>query len=254
MSLLRNTVAEASAYALALAGRSRDHLPVPWTASTVMDDCAAFCSHVLWGGKPGPILWVDNFKTAGDGSYRAGSDDLAPWDVLLFDWEFNGVGNHVEFMVADLGNGYVRTYGANGSDTRAAKFRLRPKRYIMGRFRPRWGVIAVAAPAVVPAPAPPKITPKKEHDMLFVTSQKSGTNYVIGETTVQAVSGSRARTYSAAIPGDGHLFAELSSARVAGLIDDARTRRDALGLRVSDIITDALAREDAPADEDGATR
>lgn len=128
MSLTRTTREAAAGYALGLAGQSRDRLPVPWTASPVMDDCAAFCSHVLWGGKPGPILWVDNFKTAGDGTYAAGDDDLAPWDVLLFDWEHNGVGNHVEFMVADLGNGYVQTFGANGSDSREARYRSRPDR------------------------------------------------------------------------------------------------------------------------------
>ncbi|WIB34811.1 hypothetical protein [Curtobacterium sp. MCJR17_043] len=61
-----------------------------------------------------------------------------PWDVLLFDWEHNGVGNHVEFMVADLGNGYVQTFGANGSDSREARYRSRPKSYILGRFRPDW--------------------------------------------------------------------------------------------------------------------
>jgi hypothetical protein len=138
MTLTRSTRADVEAYALPLAGRSRDRLPVPWTASAVMDDCAAFCSHVLWGGKPGPILWVDGFKSAGDGTYAAGHADLAPWDVLLFDWEGNGVGNHVEFMVGDLGNGYVRTYGANGSDSREARYRTRPTHYILGRFRPAW--------------------------------------------------------------------------------------------------------------------
>lgn len=163
MTLARTHV-EAADYALSLAGRSRDHLPVPWTASPVMDDCAAFCSHVLWGGKPGPILWVDNFKTAGDGSYAPGSGDLTPWDVLLFDWEGNGVGNHVEFMIADLGNGYLRTFGANGSDTRAAAYRLRPKRYVMGRFRPRWS--AAAAPADELAQT--IITEQEDDDMIIL--------------------------------------------------------------------------------------
>ena len=158
MTLTRTTRADVEAYALAQAGRSRDQLPVPWTASTVMDDCAAFCSHVLWGGKPGPILWVDNFKTAGDGSYAPGSSDLAPWDVLLFDWESNGVGNHVEFMVGDLGNGYVRTFGANGSDSREARYRTRPRHYVMGRFRPAWQ----AHPAPAPNPHTSTTTPVGE--------------------------------------------------------------------------------------------
>ncbi|PZE84151.1 hypothetical protein DEI91_09660 [Curtobacterium sp. MCBD17_032] len=128
-----------------------------------MDDCAAFCSHVLWGGKPGPILWVDNFKTAGDGTYAPGAGDLAPWDVLLFDWEGNGVGNHVEFMVADLGNGFVRTFGANGSDSREARYRTRPKRYILGRFRPGW-----SAALVVPPKLPAPIIDQEDDDMLIL--------------------------------------------------------------------------------------
>lgn len=152
---LARTLVEAAGYALSLAGRSRDHLPVPWTASAVMDDCAAFCSHVLWDGKPGPILWVDNFKTAGDGSYAPGSGDLEPWDVLLFDWDGNGVGNHVEFFVSrDPDPRYVRTFGANGADTRAAAYRRRPVSYILGRFRPRW---APAAPDNRPSPLLEKI-------------------------------------------------------------------------------------------------
>lgn len=158
MTLTRTTRADAEAYALSLAGRTRDRLPVPWTADPGIDDCARFCSHVLWDGKPGPISWVDNFKTAGDGTYAAGSADLAPWDVLLFDWEGNGVGNHVEFMVGDLGNGYVRTFGANGSDSREARYRTRPRHYVMGRFRPAWQ----AYPAPAPKPHTTTITPVGE--------------------------------------------------------------------------------------------
>jgi hypothetical protein len=166
--MITRTRSNAQAYAAALAGKSRDKLPVPWTNSAVMDDCAAFCSHVLWGGKPGPILWVDGFKSAGDGTYAPGAGDIAPMDVLLFDWEGNGVGNHVEFFVADLGNGYVRTYGANGSDTRAAAFRLRPKHYILGRFRPHWA-------ATVPAPAKTtttSTTDQEEPDMIILSNSK----------------------------------------------------------------------------------
>jgi len=147
---ITRTRASAATYALSLIGKSRDRLPVPWTDSAAIDDCARFCSHVLWGGFP--ISWVDNFKTAGDGSYAAGSGDLQPWDVLLFDWEHNGVGNHVEFFVShDADPRYVRTFGANGSDTKAAAYRRRPVSYILGRFRPRW--------AADPAPDLPQETP-----------------------------------------------------------------------------------------------
>lgn len=177
--MITRTRPSAQAYAYGLIGKTRDRLPVPWTNSTAMDDCAAFCSHVIWGGKPGPILWVDNFKTAGDGTYLAGSSDLQPMDVLLFDWEGNGVGNHVEFMVADQGNGYVRTYGANGSDTRAAAYRLRPKRYIMGRFRPRWATGAAA-------PTTNRITEQEDDDMARPTliTTPAGQYLQVGGVTV----------------------------------------------------------------------
>ncbi|MBT1633757.1 hypothetical protein [Curtobacterium flaccumfaciens] len=190
MTLTRTTPAAAGAYATALAGRSRDHLPVPWTADPGIDDCARFCSHVLWGGKPGPISWVDNFQTAGDGAYASGAADLRPWDVLLFDWEGNGVGNHVEFMVADLGNGYVRTYGANGADTRAAAYRLRPKRYIMGRFRPRWQTAAAPTPQ---SHLTPTTTPRRPLVYTFVP---------IGKTlnVVSLINGKRA-AIRGAVPG-----------------------------------------------------
>lgn len=189
MTLTRLTVATAAAYALSLVGRTRDALPVPWTASPDMDDCAAFCSHVLWGGKPGPIIWVDGFKSAGDGTYAPGDGDLQPWDVLLFDWEHNGVGNHVEFMVADLGNGYVRTYGANGSDTKAAAYRLRPRSYILGRFRPRWGVTATPQTHL----SKPPTTAPRRHRMFTIIpltnnpKMEAKAKYVCGPTGKRVV-------------------------------------------------------------------
>lgn len=175
MTLTRTTRATAAAYATSLIGRTRDRLPVPWTASPTMDDCAAFCSHVLWGGKPGPIIWVDGFKSAGDGTYSPGAGDLQPWDVLLFDWEGNGVGNHVEFFVShDADPRYVRTYGANGSDTRAAAYRRRPVSYILGRFRPRWSVGALPTPQSLTTPT---ATPRRPLVYTFVPIGK--TLYVV---------------------------------------------------------------------------
>ncbi|MBF4613279.1 hypothetical protein [Curtobacterium sp. VKM Ac-1376] len=188
MTLTRRTRADASAYALSLAGSSRDRLPVPWTNSAAMDDCAAFCSHVLWGGKPGPILWVDNFKTAGDGTYAAGTDDLAPWDVLIFDWEGNGVGNHVEFMVGDLGNGYVTTYGANGSDSREARYRTRPVSYIQGRFRPRWDTTPTP---IAPKPASTRTAPRR-HRMYSIIPVTKNPNVEANVAYVCGASGKRA--------------------------------------------------------------
>ncbi|GAA3342986.1 hypothetical protein GCM10017714_33710 [Curtobacterium pusillum] len=180
MTLTRTTPTAVAAYATSLIGRSRDHLPVPWTDSAAVDDCARFASHCLWGGFP--ISWVDNFKTAGDGSYAAGSGDFHPWDVLLFDWEHNGVGNHVEFFVGhDADPRYVRTYGANGSDTKAAAYRRRPVSYILGRFRPRW-----TEPAAPSSAAPhTNGTRRSKHMYTFVPIGK--TMFVVSLVTGKRV-------------------------------------------------------------------
>lgn len=148
MSLVRNTASAVLAYALSLQGRSRKLGNTTWTNSSTIDDCARFCSHVLWGGMPGPISWVDTFKTAGDGAYHRGKAGLQPGDVVLFDWEANGVGNHVEFcLTAPSSTGAFTTIGANGSDTVAAKVRTR-NGYVLGYFRPAWG-------STSPTPAQP---------------------------------------------------------------------------------------------------
>jgi len=179
MTLARNNRTDAATYATSLIGLSRDVLPIPWTDSAAIDDCARFCSHVLWGGKPGPISWVDNFKTAGDGAYAAGSGDLQPWDVLLFDWEHNGVGNHVEFFVShDADPRYVRTFGANGSDTKAAAYRRRPVSYILGRFRPAWTVQS----SVADEPHQTITTPNRRHPVNHILQapyRKGGPKYSV---------------------------------------------------------------------------
>jgi hypothetical protein len=106
-------------------------------------------------------------------------------------------------------------------------------------------VVTTPAPVVVVLP-PRILTPKVEADMLYVRSKKTGQYYVIGESTVQAVSAVQARTYSQAVPGETNLFQTLSSNACAGLIDDARKRRKQVNLPVLDAIETALAAEDKP--------
>jgi hypothetical protein len=149
VTLARTTAQAALGYALSLVGRSRKLGNAVWTTSSVIDDCARFCSHVLWNGNPGPISWVDTFKSAGDGTYHRGKAGLQPGDVVLFDWESNGVGNHVEFcLTSPSSTGAFTTVGANGSDTVAVKVRNR-NGYVLGYFRPAWG-------SASPTPAQPR--------------------------------------------------------------------------------------------------
>ncbi|WIE65962.1 hypothetical protein DEI99_005335 [Curtobacterium sp. MCLR17_036] len=100
-----------------------------------------------------------------------------------------------------------------------------------------------------PAPTPKPTTPKREVDMLYVTSDKTKKKYAIGELSFTAVSDSRAITYSHAVPGDSNLFRTLTSAQVSGLIQDCRARRDSLGVALSPVfeasVKAVLAEEDA---------
>lgn len=98
------------------------------------------------------------------------------------------------------------------------------------------------APPVVKAP-----DPKIEDDMLYVRSDKGNKQYyVIGETTVLAVSPARARVYAQAVRGEGNLFQTLTSGAVSALIADARTRRKQANLPVLAAIEEALTVEDKP--------
>lgn len=92
-----------------------------------------------------------------------------------------------------------------------------------------------AAPSKPAAPSAPQKppTPKREVDMIYVTSAKTKKKYAIGELSFTPVSDSRATTYSKAVPGETNLFQTLTSAQVSGLIQDCRDRRDSLGVAVS---------------------
>lgn len=106
---------------------------------------------------------------------------------------------------------------------------------------------AAAGPLPVIVVIPPRtLTPKVEPDMLYVRSTKSKQYYVIGETTVQAVTDVRARVYSNAVPGETNLFQTISSGACSALIDDARKRRKQANLPILEAIEDALKTEDAP--------
>jgi hypothetical protein len=143
MTLARTTAAAALAYAQSLLGWSRKTPNCPWATNPNEDDCSEFQSHVVFGGRPGPIAWVDNWKIAIDGTYHRGHAGLQPGDVILFDWDGNGVGNHVEMCFTAPGTSRVQTIGANGSDTIAVAYRKRALSYVMGYFRPAYGTAGV---------------------------------------------------------------------------------------------------------------
>lgn len=181
MPLVRTSASAALAYALSLQGRSRKLGTAVWTPDPGIDDCARFCSHVLWGGNPGPISWVDSFKTATGGTYHRGKSGMQPGDVVLFDWEGNDVGNHVEMCLTSPSSiGTFTTIGANGSDTVAAKVRTR-NGYVLGYFRPAWG-------SASPTPAQPRPSDQSKENTVTARhfkNKKTGVVNIIDPNGIQ---------------------------------------------------------------------
>jgi hypothetical protein len=82
---------------------------------------------------------VDGFKTMHDGSYHAGKAGLQPGDVVLFDWDHNGIGNHTEMCVSGPdASGSFRTIGANGTNPALVVAYRTRNAYVLGYFRPNW--------------------------------------------------------------------------------------------------------------------
>lgn len=145
------TYAARLAWAQARLGKSRkDPEGRDWTPRTDVDDCALFMSAVVFGARSYAAWNVDVFKTLTGGTYHAGRAGIRPGDVLLFDWDGNGVGNHIEMATAAPTGQDVHTIGANGSGTIAVANRLQPLRYVMGYFRPAW------PSSPTPTPDPPQ--------------------------------------------------------------------------------------------------
>lgn len=107
-----------------------------WAAGASVDDCALFQSTAVFGQK---AAWnVDVFKTLDGGTYHDGKAGLQRGDVVLFDWNGNGIADHTELALSapDAG-GNFQTIGANGSDTIAVAYRTRNS-YVLGYFRPAY--------------------------------------------------------------------------------------------------------------------
>lgn len=133
-------------------GTSRRTAGCPWTRFPGVDDCSYFASWVVFGANTagqGPIGWVDNWKTAPGGTYHPGKAGMQRGDVVLFDWDGNDVGNHVEIatIAPNPANGRFQTIGANGSDTINVGYRNR-NAYVLGYWRP-----AYSSKPATPSPA-----------------------------------------------------------------------------------------------------
>ena len=176
------TYAARRAWALARLGHSRqDPVGRDWTPRTDVDDCALFQSAVVFGARSYACWNVDGFKSIGGGTYHRGGAGLRPGDVVLFDWDNNGVGNHTEMAEtsADVA-GNFKTLGANGRGTIAVAFRTQNTRNVLGYFRPSWP----ATPAPTPAPPAADTTPSQREDDMYILSNGKGQGLLTGGALV----------------------------------------------------------------------
>lgn len=158
------------AWAKAQLGKSRkDPAGRLWTPSTTVDDCALFMSAVVFGANAQTCWNVDGFKTVSGGTYHKGKGGLSAGDVVLFDWDGNGVGNHTEMCVIPPdAAGNFHTIGANGSDTIAVGNRLR-NAYVLGYFRPNWPTELTNTVKAVTQPEPE--TTEKDEPVHLITTE-----------------------------------------------------------------------------------
>jgi hypothetical protein len=223
-SLVRTTVAAALAYSESLIGISRQSPGCPWTPFPTVDDCSYFQSHVLFGGKPGPIGWCDNWKEVATnlGTYHRGATGIEPGDVLLFDWDGNGVANHVGQATSVLSGGVVRTREANTSAGIAVRNTSRAKKWILGYFRPAWATAHLAHPAssVSTGKSSAVIAQhiiRSENDMYVIKNTSTGDEFTVGMRYVHHHASSADAVLASKVFSDQDEIHAISNAQVESL-------------------------------------
>ena len=130
--------------------------------------CAMFQSYCLdkqgitIAGMPGAYCpWILNaFRNAGK---LKSARSLGFGDICLFDWEGDGVSDHIGFVLENTGGGLICIEGnTTGSDGRSGSVAVRSRAYstVIGGATPDYWE-APPAPAPEPAPEPPKLEPKR---------------------------------------------------------------------------------------------
>lgn len=123
-----------------------------WSAGANVNDCALFQSDAL--GYPRLVWNTEVFKTLGGGTYHRGKAGLQRGDVVLFDWNYSGLSDHVEMALgAPDGAGNFQTVGANSSarPDHGVAYNVR-NGYVLGYWRPSYPRAAVT-PVTPAAPA-----------------------------------------------------------------------------------------------------
>lgn len=177
------TYAARRAWAIARLGHSRqDQVGRDWTPRTDVDDCALFQSAMVFGDRSYACWNVDGFKSIGGGTYHRGPAGLRVGDVVLFDWDGNGVGNHTENAESSPdAAGNFRTLGANGRGSIAVAFRTQNTRYVLGYFRPSWPA-SPATPPAKPAAGTTTITEQKVDDIMLILDNGIGQALLTGSS------------------------------------------------------------------------
>jgi hypothetical protein len=156
------TAEEAIAWQTARLGLSRLDAKADWDAGPNIDDCALFQSKAVYGEW---VAWnVD--ALIGHGAFTRGKSGLRRGDLVLFEWDGDGVGDHVEMALSSPdASGRFATIGANRDSTFAVRTGTR-NQWVKGYVRPAYPTTTPAG-GTVPPPKP------QEEDMgKFVQHRK----------------------------------------------------------------------------------
>jgi hypothetical protein len=167
------TLEETIAWEVARLGQHRPQ--GDWAAGPDVNDCALFQSAALGHTR---VVWnTEAFKTLAGGTYHRGAAGLRRGDVVLFDWNSNGLSDHVEMATGSPNaSGIFQTIGANSSarPDHGVAYNQRSG-YVLGYWRPAYPAPASTTPAAPAAPAHPAI--RQEDDIMQYNVQDKTTNH-----------------------------------------------------------------------------
>jgi hypothetical protein len=234
MTALRGTMQDSLDWATARLGFSRtSSVGRDWTPSTTIDDCALFQSAVLYGdyGTTNATQWdADGFKSTPLGTYHPGKSGLHEGDVVLYDWDGNGIANHVEFCVTPPNAaGTFQTIGVNGSDTIADAYRWR-NGYVLGYFRPNY----VGSSATASSGTTTDIT-DEEDDMFTEDDRKAIAQLQHDVTSLRTYSNQLPVRVTAQIERSGGALARLTT-----MVTSLRSYSNEIPTRVFNILKPVL--------------
>lgn len=139
-----------AAYCLSACSIVPYHHGVRWWADSQCGEKGyAYCPFFLTKARNEGV-WQD------DHASRGAPCDLLPGDVVLFDWEGNGIADHAETVRAVYEDGTFDTYGYNVGSPQGCRIVRRDRKYLIGRARMEGTFYgAPAAPVDVPQDVPP---------------------------------------------------------------------------------------------------